>query len=110
LCLTVCYVVPSGIGIPSFNNEFLNISFFILATTSATDHQLNDQFSLQAAVFMNFFFALKGMVNAPVESSTEDCFGFHILQSVIIISYYILPSLTSITMWAAMEVCFRFVI
>jgi hypothetical protein len=40
----------------------------MLATTSATDHQLNDQFSLQAPVFMSFFFALKGMVNAPVES------------------------------------------
>lgn len=52
---------------------------------------------------MSFFFALKGMSNAPVESMKEGGL-FWFTDLTICDPYYILPVLTSITVWATIEV------
>ena len=57
----------------------------------------------QAPVFMSFFFALKGMANAPVESMQNGGL-FWFSDLTICDPYYILPLLTSVTVWATMEV------
>ena len=57
----------------------------------------------QAPVFMSFFFALKGMANAPVESMQYGGL-FWFSDLTICDPYYILPLLTSVTVWATMEV------
>ncbi len=56
---------------------------------------------------MSFFFALKGMVNAPVESKQYGGL-FWFSDLTVCDPYYILPMLTSVTVWATMEVCLRF--
>lgn len=57
---------------------------------------------IQAPVFMSFFFALKGMANTPVESM-KDGGLFWFTDLTICDPYYILPMLTSITVWATIE-------
>lgn len=52
---------------------------------------------------MSFFFALKGMANTPVESM-KDGGLFWFTDLTICDPYYILPMLTSITVWATIEV------
>jgi YidC/Oxa1 family membrane protein insertase len=52
---------------------------------------------------MSFFFALKGMANAPVESMQYGGL-FWFSDLTICDPYYILPLLTSVTVWATMEV------
>ncbi len=58
---------------------------------------------------MSFFFALKGMANAPVESMQYGGL-FWFSDLTVCDPYYILPMLTSVTVWATMEVCLRFVV
>ncbi|XP_046455547.1 mitochondrial inner membrane protein OXA1L-like [Daphnia pulex] len=57
---------------------------------------------IQAPVFMSFFFALKGMANAPVESMQYGGL-FWFSDLTVCDPYYILPMLTSVTVWATME-------
>lgn len=64
---------------------------------------LNYSHQSQAPVFMSFFFALKGMSNIPVESMKEGGL-FWFADLTICDPYYILPLLTSVTMWATIEV------
>lgn len=52
---------------------------------------------------MSFFFALKGMANAPVESMTHGGL-FWFTDLTISDPYYLLPLLTSVTVWATIEV------
>ena len=60
-------------------------------------------FSAQAPVFMSFFFGLKAMANAPVASMQYGGL-FWFTDLTIADPYYLLPILTSVTMWATIEV------
>lgn len=57
---------------------------------------------LQAPVFMSFFFGLKAMANAPVASMQYGGL-FWFTDLTIADPYYLLPILTSVTMWATIE-------
>lgn len=57
---------------------------------------------VQAPVFLSFFLALRGMANAPVESLKHG--GFWWLQDLTVHDpYYIMPVVTSITMYITIE-------
>ena len=57
----------------------------------------------QAPIFMSVFFALKGMSNAPVQSMTHGGL-FWFTDLTMCDPYYLLPLLTSVTLWATIEV------
>lgn len=58
---------------------------------------------LQAPLFISFFMGLRGMANVPVESMrTGGLFWFSDLT--VPDQYYLLPLLTSFTMWVTIEV------
>lgn len=57
---------------------------------------------VQAPIFMSVFFALKGMANAPVQSMTNGGL-FWFTDLTMCDPFYLLPVLTSVTLWATIE-------
>ena len=58
---------------------------------------------LQAPLFISFFMGLRGMANVPVESMrTGGLFWFTDLT--VPDQYYLMPLITSFTMWVTIEV------
>lgn len=75
------------------------INLFLYYTTYAYSMSI----VCQAPVFMSFFFALKGMANAPVESMKMGGL-FWFTDLTVGDPFYLLPLLTSVTVWATIEV------
>lgn len=56
----------------------------------------------QAPLFISFFMGLRGMANCPVESMTYGGLGWF-MDLTVPDQYFILPLITSATMWATIE-------